>query len=197
MRFSLSRVSSLSFIADDCISSLGASNLWFSSWTPTTAGSTFGACLGLFFLAILSRFLSAVKTCAEIAWAQSLRNRNRTPLSTPPTPPSDDNKAVPSDSPQLSSILPSLPSPSSSSTRSPLPFTPPFYLSIDLPRSILFGLQSFVAYLLMLAIMSYSVWFFISILLGLMVGELAFGRFIVLLGGGALGGGGHHGAEHL
>lgn len=49
----------------------------------------------------------------------------------------------------------------------------------------------------MLAIMSYSVWFFISILLGLMVGELAFGRFIVLLGGGALGGGGHHGAEHL
>ncbi|GAA5959829.1 hypothetical protein JCM3765_000116, partial [Sporobolomyces pararoseus] len=177
---------------------LGASNLWFNSWTPTTAGSTFGACLGLFFLAILSRFLSAVKTCAEIAWAQSLRSDHRTLSSTPPTPPSDDTKAAPSDSPQLSSILPALPSasaPPSASSRSPLPFTPPFYLSIDLPRSILFGLQSFVAYLLMLAIMSYSVWFFVSILLGLMVGEMAFGRFIVLLGGGALGG--HHGAEHL
>jgi len=47
----------------------------------------------------------------------------------------------------------------------------------------------------MLAVMSYSAYFFVAILLGLMVGELAFGRFVVLLGGGAVGG--HHGAEHL
>ncbi|GAA5876770.1 hypothetical protein JCM16303_006281 [Sporobolomyces ruberrimus] len=182
--------------------SLGASNLWFSSWTPTSAGATFGACLGLFFLAILSRFLAAVKSCAEVAWAQSLKRQylaSRPPIPSPATPASNEDKSTPGISGDLDSILPTLPATPPSSTRSAspsIPFTPPFNLSIDLPRSLLFGLQSLIAYLLMLAIMSFSTYFFISILIGLVVGELCFGRFIALLGGAAVGGG-HHGAEHL
>ncbi|GAA6011231.1 hypothetical protein JCM11491_006767 [Sporobolomyces phaffii] len=196
--------------------SLGASNLWFSSWTPTTAGATFGACLGLFFLAILSRFLAAVKSCAEVAWAESIRRQHASPRPSSSSSPAtsraaSDEKATPPVSADLASILPDLspspsnPAPSSSPspsppsslsvTRRPSHVTPQFHLAIDFPRSILFGLQSFVAYLLMLAIMSFSAYFFIAVLVGLMVGELCFGRFIVLLGGGALGG--HHGAEHL
>ncbi|GAA5897314.1 copper transporter family protein [Sporobolomyces salmoneus] len=187
--------------------SLGASNLWFSSWTPTSPGSTFGACLGLFFLAILSRFLAAVKSCAEVAWARSLRQQyllsSRPSPSSAPVDSSNEAKTSSSSppSPDLVSTLPVLPptttssgSPTSSSPSSQHlpPFTPPFYLSIDLPRSILFALQSFIAYLLMLAVMSYSAWFFIAIMVGLTVGELAFGRFVALLLGA-----GHHGAEHL
>jgi copper transporter 1 len=44
--------------------------------------------------------------------------------------------------------------------------------------------QSFVNYLLMLAVMTVNAFFFIAILLGLVVGELAFGRFVVAIGGG-------------
>lgn len=38
-------------------------------------------------------------------------------------------------------------------------------------------LSSAVQYFLMLAVMQYSVWFFVAIILGLGVGELGFGRY--------------------
>ncbi|GAA5938780.1 copper transporter family protein [Sporobolomyces koalae] len=194
-----SNASSAMMMSTHFTTTVGASNLWFSSWTPTTAAATFGACLGLFFLGILSRFLSAVKSCAEVAWADSLRQQHRRSTRTPETriPSSTLEEEKDERSPEaLDAILATVPAgPQSTAVREPRPFSPPFTLAIDFPRAILFGLQSFVAYLLMLAVMSYSAAFFVAILVGLVVGELCFGRFIVLLGGGALGG--HHGAEHL
>lgn len=44
--------------------------LWFESWQPTNAGSTFGACLGLAGVAVLFRLLGAIRAQAERAWAQ-------------------------------------------------------------------------------------------------------------------------------
>ncbi|GAA5982108.1 hypothetical protein JCM11641_000590 [Rhodosporidiobolus odoratus] len=178
--------------------SLGAANLWFPSWTPTSPGSTFGACLGLFFLAILSRFLTAVKACAETAWATSLRQERLQALSSSSSPSRGaltEKGAVPlaADSPNLAKGLSRESSPPAFTSLSsapppalaPLPpFTPPFRLAIDLPRSLLFGLQSFVTYLLMLAVMTFDVWFFVAILVGLMVGEVGFGRFVAAFGGG-------------
>ena len=55
---------------------------------------------------------------------------------------------------------------------------PPFIPAIDFPRAALFTFQAFVGYLLMLAVMSYSAWFFIAVLLGFAVGELSVGRFM-------------------
>ena len=55
---------------------------------------------------------------------------------------------------------------------------PPFIPAIDFPRAVLFVFQAFVGYLLMLAVMSYSAWFFIAVLLGFGVGELSVGRFM-------------------
>jgi len=42
--------------------------LWFETWMPVTAGSTFGACVGLAALAILGRLLGAVRAQAARAW---------------------------------------------------------------------------------------------------------------------------------
>lgn len=169
--------------------------MWFSGWTPTTAGETFGACLGLFFLAVLSRFLSAVKACAEVAWLHSYQQQNRArrrngPIALPDTVASVDTPATQPMLQKETSRDSSAPSyPSSATPTRQSPFSPPFSLAIDLPRSLLFGLQAFIAYLLMLAVMTYNAWFFIAILLGLVAGEMAFGRYIALL----LGAGEHAG----
>ncbi|GAA5882881.1 hypothetical protein JCM3774_001375 [Rhodotorula dairenensis] len=188
--------------------SLGGANLWFSGWTPTSAGATFAACLGLAALAVLSRLLSAVKVCAEIAWAKHLYESQvairggaiALPSETEPEPEPksrqqdnvDEDDQAPSyiRTPDLTGgqTLPSTPR----GSRRALPMSsPPFSLAIDLPRAVLFGLQAFIAYLLMLAVMSYNAYFFVAILVGLMLGELAFGRYIALLGAGAEAHGGH------
>ncbi|POY72097.1 hypothetical protein BMF94_4829 [Rhodotorula taiwanensis] len=184
---------------------LGSSNLWFTGWTPSSAGATFGACLGLAFLAALSRFLSAVKVCAEIAWAQNLHQRRSRvnaarsgPIALPDdavkTEGQDQGNGIPAYSRSPVTLSPSSSSLASAPARSSEdrpPFSPPFSLAIDLPRSLLFGLQAFIAYLLMLAVMTFNAYFLIAILVGLVGGEMAFGRYIALLGYGAQAHGGH------
>ncbi|GAA5842105.1 hypothetical protein JCM9279_002788 [Rhodotorula babjevae] len=187
--------------------SLGSSNLWFQGWTPTSAAATFGACLGLFFLAVLSRVLAAVKVCAEAAWSTSLAHHRahrgrRGPISlaadadagSPAPQDQDDDKASQLDPqsapsyPLATSVSPSTPSRPSPS---PTLYSPPFLLAIDLPRALLLGLQAFVAYLVMLAVMSYNAYFFVAVLVGLMTGELAVGRYVAAFGGADAAHGGH------
>lgn len=49
--------------------SLPSTPLWFSGWQPTTAGTTFAACLGLFGLTILTKLLGAIRHQANLAWS--------------------------------------------------------------------------------------------------------------------------------
>lgn len=44
--------------------------LWFMGWVPLTAGATFGACIGLFVLALVDRWLAAIRATAERSWRQ-------------------------------------------------------------------------------------------------------------------------------
>lgn len=53
----------------------------------------------------------------------------------------------------------------------------PWRLSVDLPRAVLVTVIAGVGYLLMLAVMSMNVGYFMSILAGAFVGELAVGRY--------------------
>lgn len=138
------------------------SNLWFDTWTPTSAGATFGACLGLFFLAAFSRLLAVVSSAAESAWAQrAALVRSAATLSRSSSIDTLDGKDQAA-----------RPAVDAGAHRAP-----PFLLAVDFPRGVLFMFQGFVSYLLMLAVMSYSASFFIAILVGLGAGEMAFGRF--------------------
>ena len=42
--------------------------LWFQGWVPKSPGAMFGACLGLFLLAIVERWIAAMRSLAEAYW---------------------------------------------------------------------------------------------------------------------------------
>lgn len=64
---------------------------------------------------------------------------------------------------------------SSRASRSPR-VIPPFIPSHDFTRGILFAFQALLQYLLMLAVMTFQAAYFISIVGGLGIGEMLFGR---------------------
>ena len=45
-----------------------ADTLWFQGWVLQSTAATAGACIGLFLLAIFSRWLDAMRSVAETAW---------------------------------------------------------------------------------------------------------------------------------
>jgi len=48
---------------------VGADTLWLQGWVLHSPASTAGACIGVFLLAILSRWLDAVRSLADMHWA--------------------------------------------------------------------------------------------------------------------------------
>lgn len=57
----------------------------------------------------------------------------------------------------------------------------PWRFSVDLPRALLVTVLAGVGYLLMLAVMTYNIGYFMSILAGTLIGEVAVGRFSQIL----------------
>jgi len=131
---------------------VGNDMIWLSIWMPTTVASTFGACVGLFFLAIFYRFTLAFLS------VNALRVTPNEPWANEPWA-KDLNK--------LGKQL----------TGGQAIGYPAFAWKTDLPMGFLEGLSAFVGYLLMLAVMVMNTWFFWSIILGVIVGETSFGRF--------------------
>jgi solute carrier family 31 (copper transporter), member 1 len=44
--------------------------LLFEDWAPTAPGAMFGACVGLFMLALVDRWLGALRRFMEVWWAE-------------------------------------------------------------------------------------------------------------------------------
>ena len=44
--------------------------LWFAGWTTDSAGSMVGACIGLFLLAIVERWIAACRTVMAAHWSK-------------------------------------------------------------------------------------------------------------------------------
>ncbi|KAJ7590896.1 CTR copper uptake transporter [Mycena floridula] len=129
--------------------------LWFQGWVPRSTGAMAGACIGLFLLAIIERWVACIRATMESAW-----KKNRAQIAYA-------NKM------NSSSKAPS----QSTAAVITLRNAPPFMLSHDIPRGILYAGQSALGFLFMLAVMTFQVGFILAIVIGLGVGETLFGRY--------------------
>ncbi|KDR79547.1 hypothetical protein GALMADRAFT_63506 [Galerina marginata CBS 339.88] len=131
--------------------------LWFLGWAPLTKGAMAGTCIGLFLLALVDRWLAAIRATAENHWRARAQivytnKRNSTASS------SSKGSGVASKAAFLRRL-------------------PPFIPAQDISRGILHAGQVALGFAFMLVIMTFQGAFIISIVLGLGIGEMMFGRF--------------------
>ncbi|KAF8147882.1 CTR copper uptake transporter [Crassisporium funariophilum] len=145
-------------------------SLWFLGWVPKSNGAMGGACVGLFMLALVDRWLAAIRATAESFWGRSARIAYTNHL----------NAALAgskSDDPSELSLKSSIRRSTITSTLT-LRTVPPFILHHDIPRGVLYAGQAALGFSFMLAVMTYQAAFILSIVIGLGVGETLFGRYI-------------------
>ncbi|ORY89905.1 Ctr copper transporter [Syncephalastrum racemosum] len=163
----------------------GTDALWFTSWVPKSESAYIGACFGLLFFSVLSRAIVAIeiyfvaytsRKFMEVHGGSApfgLSSAVRPGRSRVVQKHRGEKSKEPSDSTSDESDLEhqTYPRPFQ------LPQVPPFSWHADTFRSFLTALSAFINYLLMLVVMTGNGGFFIVIIVGVFVGEMAFGRF--------------------
>jgi len=148
----------------------GGDNLFFKSWRPSSNGAIAGASIALVFLAILERSLFSTRGALEARWRRSALTLDAAPTAVRDRFPSRKPAAKEED------VFEDEPGP----TRSPIVqqrrTIPPFVFSHDIVRGALYSLQALLSYALMLAVMTFQAAYIISIIIGLGLGEILFGR---------------------
>ncbi|EMC94691.1 hypothetical protein BAUCODRAFT_73194 [Baudoinia panamericana UAMH 10762] len=157
--------------------------LFSSAWTPTTTGAYAGTCIFLIVLAVISRLLLAYRHVLEQKWHDRAVNR-RYVLVAGQTEADRERQAIGKGGEKVDQAVLTANGLDERvkvvrSARRGLEVTPWRY-STDLPRACIFTVQAGVGYLLMLAVMTLNVGYFLSVLAGLFVGELAVGRYAQL-----------------
>ncbi|KAK9374444.1 Ctr copper transporter family-domain-containing protein [Lipomyces chichibuensis] len=141
--------------------------LFSRKWTPSSRGQYTGTCIFLIVLAVIYRLTHILKHRTERyinARAQQLAGNIATAHLK-----MDVNAGSFEKSTGEATIEP----------ERPLQFrnVRPWRVSMDIPLSLIQLVLSGVAYLLMLAVMTFNVGYFLSVLGGIFLGELLFGRF--------------------
>jgi len=157
-------------------------NLFFMSWVPLSAGSVVGACIGLFLLAIIERWVAAMRAVMEAYWARRTNEILAARFVT-----LDDDKSVSSDNKphhdnqdvEIESIAHQGPS-KNLKTVSGLRRSAPFIPAHDFARGAIYATHAALGYAFMLAVMTFNVGYIIAIVVGFGVGEVMFGRFAAL-----------------
>ncbi|TKX21400.1 Ctr copper transporter-like protein 2 [Elsinoe australis] len=151
--------------------------LWSQTWTPSSTGAYAGTCIFLIVLAIVSRGLGAFRTRLERKWYDAAINRryivvaggsNEGQLSRQLKEEGEGGVLTARGVDESVQII---------KTKAKSREGTPFRLSTDLPRGAIYTVQAGVGYLLMLAVMTFNVGYFLSVLAGLFIGEVALGRF--------------------
>lgn len=123
----------------------------FHSWRPVSAKSMFGTCMGLFLLGAFDRWLSATRSMLERYWRHKALNVNQKRHLTFGGKQSDSKEV-------------------------PIRTIQPFILEHDVPRGFFHAAQALLSYTLMLSIMNFNLAYLVSVVAGLGIGEMIFGR---------------------
>jgi len=149
--------------------------VWFADWMPVTNGGFAGACIGLFMLAVIERWIAAMRAVVEVWWkrrAQSIVALRSIPKR---------NKSMSSEKGEDVEIA-------IEATADERPYTPdrlvpslrsiaPFIPSHDFARGAMQMAQAALGYALMLAVMTFNAGYILCIIAGIGTGEVLFGRF--------------------
>ncbi|KAF8836541.1 CTR copper uptake transporter [Paxillus ammoniavirescens] len=125
--------------------------LWFIGWVPSSTGAMVGACIGLFLLALVERWVAACRALMEFHWSTraSILTADRSNTSPAPALPCAGSRQL----------------------------IPPFIPSHDITKGVMFAGHALITYLFMLTVMTFQLGFICSLIIGLGVGETLFGRF--------------------
>ncbi|KAL5119020.1 hypothetical protein ACEQ8H_003149 [Pleosporales sp. CAS-2024a] len=148
--------------------------LYSTAWTPSTAGQYAGTCIFLILLAIALRAIFTLKAFVEIKAVEGALKRRYVVVAGEKT----ISERAWSDSDSATGILTT--NGVQEDVRivsAPVKHIQPWRFGVDLPRAILMTVATAVGYLLMLAVMTFNVGYFASVLAGAFIGELALGRF--------------------
>ncbi|KAF8890941.1 CTR copper uptake transporter [Infundibulicybe gibba] len=141
-------------------------NLWFLGWVPKSAGAMVGTCIGLFLLGLVDRWVAACRAVMEAHWAKKAQVIIANKLNAARRRSSEDQASI--------TKMQSSPAAAVLTMRN----APPFIPAHDITRGIMHMGQMALNFILMLAVMTFQVAFILSIIVGLGVGEMFFGRYI-------------------
>ncbi|RDA94630.1 hypothetical protein CP533_2392 [Ophiocordyceps camponoti-saundersi (nom. inval.)] len=148
--------------------------LFTNSWTPRNAGAYAGTCIFLVLLAVIARLLLAARALQEARWHDA--DVRRRYVASPDKPSLARRLSADPGAKQMTLSENGVEENVVVVARDG-PVARPWRFSVDPLRALLDTVIAGVGYLLMLAVMTMNVGYFLSVLAGVFIGSLAVGRF--------------------